>query len=168
MRSLWPMARFYDNVRLGILAASLQGREQRMSRIFDAIRDAERARASQSKASEKERQERRKVRRFTMRVPVFVYGHGASQEPFHEETTSLIVNANGALLALAHSVVPGETLLLTNPATRVEQSCRVIHLRATQSHQSEVGVAFENPSAEFWPLPEESIFEKFPANSPNV
>jgi hypothetical protein len=139
-----------------------------MSRIFDAIRDAERARTSRTEPAGKEKQERRKVRRFTMRVPVFVYGRGASEEPFHEETTSLVVNANGALLALAHPVVPGETLLLTNPATRAEQSCRVIHLRATQSHESEVGVAFENPSADFWPLPEETIFEKFPANPPNV
>jgi hypothetical protein len=139
-----------------------------MSRIFDAIREAERARASRSGASGKERQERRKVRRFTMRVPVFVYGHGPAQEPFHEQTTSLVVNANGALLALEHSVVPGETLLLTNAATRAEQSCRVIHFRATQSHQTEVGIAFESPSTDFWPLPEETIFEKFPANSSDV
>lgn len=138
-----------------------------MSRIFDALRDAERVRASRTEPSGKERPERRKVRRFTMRVPVFVYGRDASEEPFHEQTTSLVVNANGALLALEHPVVPGCALLLTNPATRAVQPCQVVHLRASESHQTEVGVAFDNPSVDFWPLPEESIFEKFPANPPN-
>ena len=32
--------------------------------------------------------------------PVYVYGHGLGEEPFHEEAHTLRVDANGALLLL--------------------------------------------------------------------
>jgi hypothetical protein len=137
------------------LVAGFSGETHQMSRIYDALKSAQRERASKQKRDSEAANERRHVRRFQLEVPVFVYGHADGNEPFHEEATATVVNANGALLAMASQVIPGQTLLLTNPATHAEQSCRVVHLRASQAKTAEVGVAFDVHAPEFWPLPAE-------------
>lgn len=127
-----------------------------MSRIYDALKRAQHERASKRKREPEHTDERRHVRRFEVEVPVFVYGNAEGQEPFHEEAVALVVNANGALLAMASPVIPGQSLLLSNPATHAEQPCRVVHLRASQAKKMEVGVAFDSQAPEFWPIPAQS------------
>lgn len=130
-----------------------------MSRIYDALKRAQRERASNLKRGTERKQERRRVLRFELQVAVFVYGHAEGHEPFHEEAISLVVNSNGALLLMANSVVPGQVLLVTNPATHAEQPCRVVHLRASEAARMEVGVAFDSRAPEFWPLPAETSLD---------
>jgi hypothetical protein len=66
-----------------------------MSRIYDAIKRAQSERAASEQSKENPEFERRRAARVVLRVPVYVYGHGLRQEPFHEETTSLVVNSQG-------------------------------------------------------------------------
>lgn len=124
-----------------------------MSRIYDAVKRAQSEHANSKDSSAKIGFDRRRAQRIALQVPVFVYGHGRHQEPFHEETTSLVVNAHGALLPMSNRVRLGQELLLTNPATLTEQPCRVVFLASKRSHRSKVGVAFTGEAPAFWSLP---------------
>ncbi len=128
-----------------------------MSRIYDAIKRAQSERAGNKDTEGHSEFERRRAERVALRVPVFVYGHGLRNEPFHEESSSINVNHHGALLALSRKVKSGQELLLTNPATHSEQSCRVIFFKQKkQKRIVEVGVAFSEPAPNFWGMPGET------------
>src|SRR6266478_222914 len=99
-----------------------------MSKIFDALKLAESAQSSKvqsitstSTADPLEVPDRRRGRRWSLDIPVYVYGHGPGKETFHEEAHTLHVNANGALLLLSIPVRKGQKLLLTNTRTQREQ-----------------------------------------------
>jgi hypothetical protein len=124
-----------------------------MSRIYDAIKRAQSERAQTKGSKEDAGFDRRRAQRVALQVPVFVYGHGRRQEPFHEETTSLVVNKHGALLPLSNRVRLGQELLLTNPATQKEQPCRVVFLSSKRLRKNKVGVAFSDAAPSFWSLP---------------
>ena len=129
-----------------------------MSRIFEALRHAERVRSG--KLAEKpvgaepvKAPDRRRCRRWALDIPVYVYGHGPRKEPFHEEAHTLHVNANGALLLLSVPVRKGQKLLLTNTLTEQEQDCRVVFLGTRRTRTVEAGVAFPFTNPDFWRLP---------------
>lgn len=124
-----------------------------MSRIYDAIKRAQSERAAQEKSKDNPDFERRRTKRIHLRVPVYVYGHGAHQEPFHEEATSLVVNSHGGLLTLSTNVRSGQQLLLTNRATHSEQACRVVRLARRHRKKLEVAVAFTEAAPAFWSVP---------------
>src|SRR3981189_2336016 len=101
-----------------------------MSRIFDAIKNEQLVREGKVQPNAPvegavEIPDRRRSRRWSLDVAVYVYGHGPSKEPFHEEAHTLHVNANGALLLLSAPVKRGQILLLTNRLSAKEQDCRV-------------------------------------------
>jgi hypothetical protein len=121
-----------------------------LSRIYDAVKRAQSERAAKQKSENKIEFERRRAARIPLTVPVFVYGHGPRNEPFHEETTSLVVNSHGALLILSSKVKRGQQLWLTNPATRHEQACHVVHTAKKVRRRSEVAIAFTEPAPAFW------------------
>ena len=128
-----------------------------MSRIFDALKQAQLSRASKAQtnapaANVATPADRRRSRRWQRDVPVYVYGHapGPGTEPFHEEAHTLNVNAGGALLLLSVPVQEGQILLLTNQMTQREQDCRVVHLGAQHSRTVEAGVAFPTTNLDFW------------------
>lgn len=123
-----------------------------MSRIYDELKRAQRERIEKMEsAGDNALPERRCSPRVELSVPVYVYGHsGEAREPFHEETTSIVVNANGALVALASPVQLGQRLLLTNAGTREERQCRVVHFGAVKAPHALVAVAFSEPSPDFW------------------
>jgi hypothetical protein len=124
-----------------------------VSRIYDAIKRAQSERAGSKDSKADPEFDRRRAQRVALQVPVFVYGHGRRQEPFHEQTTSLVVNKHGALLPLSNRVKLGQELLLTNPATQSEQPCRVVFLASKRSRHNKVGVAFTGEAPSFWSLP---------------
>jgi hypothetical protein len=129
-----------------------------VSRIFDALKRAQQTRATRGKSREAVTSdgaiwERRRCRRWTLDVPVFVYGHSVDKEPFHEEAHTLGVSANGGLLVLGAKVRPGQKLLLINKATQIEQECRVVHLGPRRTKTIEVAIEFNLPNAGFWPVP---------------
>jgi hypothetical protein len=126
-----------------------------VSRIYDAIKRAQSELASTKNSESNTGFDRRRAQRIERQVPVFVYGYGRRKEPFHEETTSLVVNAHGGLLPLSNRVRLGQELLLTNPATQSEQPCRVVFLASKRSKQNKVGVAFTGEAPTFWSVPGE-------------
>jgi hypothetical protein len=138
-----------------------------MSRIFDAIKNAQRVREGKVRPNAPvegavEIPDRRRSRRWSLDVSVYVYGHGPEKEPFHEEAHTLHVNANGALLLLSVPVKEGQKLLLTNRLTQKEQDCRVVFLGMRRTRTVEAGVAFPLSNPEFWNLSTESADESRP------
>lgn len=97
--------------------------------------------------------ERRRSSRESVYVPLFVYGHDSTQEPFYQETNTLEVNANGGLLHLdeAANVRRGQKLLVMNRLNREEQECYVVTLKKRPKRADlRVGVAFAKAAPEFW------------------
>jgi hypothetical protein len=129
-----------------------------VSRIFDAIKRAERTRVAQGRdktgiTSDGESWERRRSHRWTVDVPVFVYGHAAGKDPFYEEAHTLGVSAYGGLLVLSANVRPGQKLILTNNSTQAELECTVVYLGPQRTKTTEVAIEFSLPNAKFWPVP---------------
>lgn len=62
----------------------------------------------------------------------------------------LSLSANGGTVALAARVVPGQTILLVNEATRQEQECRVVYVGPWEDGKAKVGIAFMQPAPDFW------------------
>lgn len=133
-----------------------------MSRIYDAVKRAQAELAARKSADNRIEFERRRTERVPLSVPIFVYGRGVRNEPFHEETNSLVVNAHGALLSLASKVSFGQELWLTNPATRDERPCRVVRVGKKSWKRSEVAVAFAEPAPTFWTRIEKSSAQPEP------
>jgi len=126
-----------------------------LSRIWDAIKWAEQQKGSRAAPTgnggqEKQESDRRRSARLALCVPVFVYGHAHGEEPFHEETKTLRVNAHGGLLTLAASVKRGQKLLLTNKVTQKEQECHVVYLGPKHPKKIDVGIEFTRPTPDFW------------------
>jgi hypothetical protein len=92
----------------------------------------------------------RSSRRLSLRVPVMAYGWINSQGSFHEDTTTVVVNASGALLTLWAKVEVGDTLFLVNKATHAEQECRVAYVQRDPAGAPQVGLAFLRKAPGFW------------------
>ena len=97
--------------------------------------------------------DRRRTRRRTFVIPVYIYGHGQGEEPFHDEAHTLNVSSTGALLLLSFPVREGQKLLLTNSFTEREQDCHVVFIGTRRSRTVEAGVAFPETNADFWQMP---------------
>jgi hypothetical protein len=143
---------------LGELSDTQRGPSgENMSRIFEALINAQRVREGKLQPNAPvedavEIPDRRRSRRWSLDVSVYVYGHGPTKEPFHEEAHTVHVNANGALLLLSAPVKKGQTLLLTNRQTQKEQDCRVVFIGTRRSRTVEAGVAFPLTNPDFWNL----------------
>jgi hypothetical protein len=112
-----------------------------LSRIFDALKRAEKERLSGGTDPAATPQvERRRSARWNARLIVFVYGHTADWSPFHERASSLNVSASGARLSMVMTVRPGQPLLLTNNVTQTEQECRVTYVACGELQNIEVRV----------------------------
>jgi hypothetical protein len=128
------------------------GAEKALSRIWDALKKAQQQKADREAGVLVPTVERRRSPRLTVDVPLFVYGHNGSEEPFYEETKTIEINGHGGLLLLGASVQPGQKLLLTNKLTHREIECRVVRLGPAHPYKTDVAVAFSNPAPEFWRL----------------
>jgi hypothetical protein len=132
-----------------------------MSRIFEALREAEEARAIQKglKAPKKNGpkvRERRRSPRLAAEIPVLVYGWGANGKPFYVEASTVTVNRNGALLRLQTPLNTGDELLITNKATNQDQVVRIVRIVNQTTGLIEAGVAFLVPDPAFWQIAEET------------
>ena len=128
-----------------------------MSKIWDALRKAERFR-NQRVCKEGLQiwdaiPERRSTKRFLANAPVLVYGYGATDDPFHEQTEALSVNAGGGLITLTTPVKPGQTLLLINEVNLKEEKCTVVREVSTHSDRIDIVVKFTQPVPDFWETP---------------
>jgi PilZ domain len=99
-----------------------------------------------------DRIEMRRSRRVLLRLPVQVRWTPAGETAITEDTTTLVVNAHGALLALAMKVKPGARIFVRNRAIVEDKECRVVRVGQKHDGKSEVGVEFLRPDAKFWGL----------------
>ncbi len=92
----------------------------------------------------------RSSKRISLHVPVLVYGWSKGEGSFHEETTTLLVNASGGLVTLAAKVGLGDTIFVVNKTTQQEQECRVAYVGVELQGKIRVGVAFKREAPSFW------------------
>lgn len=92
----------------------------------------------------------RRSQRIVLSLPVTVEADSADQPPFTELTHTLVVNAHGALIALAMRVAIGHRLLLENQQTRKTQPSRVVYLGPVHEGKTLIGVAFLTRAPGFW------------------
>jgi hypothetical protein len=107
---------------------------------------------------------RRRSQRVILSTPVSVRTEDAPKSAsFEEKTNTLVVNAHGALVALAGKVKRGQKLKLTNVSTHAEELCRVVYLGGATDGKIQVGVEFLKPAPDFWHIafpPEDWIVPK--------
>ena len=93
---------------------------------------------------------RRSSERKPFHVPVVVYGWSKTIGSFHEQTTTLMFNASGALVRLATPVNLGDKLFIVSKFTQEELEVRVVFNEPYPQGGSQVGIAFQNPVPTFW------------------
>ncbi len=126
-----------------------------ISKIWEALREAERLKKQRVEVERTENyldaiRDRRSTKRFLANTPVLVYGYGATDEPFHERTEAVSVNAGGGLITLTTAVNLGETLLLINEVNQKEEKCTVIREVSTYLDRTDIVVKFPQPVPDFW------------------
>lgn len=121
----------------------LEGREK-------SLWTGSRSRRTDAKDAGERRPQPRSGKRISLHIPVLVYGWSKDESSFHEETTTLLVNASGGLLTLDSKVALGDTIFITNKATQQEQECRVAYVERDVYGKVRVGAAFKNPAPHFW------------------
>ena len=126
-----------------------------MAKFFDSLRETElaiakRKRSLNAATSAMGRQDRRRTRRARVQIPLLVYGYTLNDGPFAEKTSTIEINAHGALIAMETVVPPGERLLLTNETNQKTQQCIVLSVTTRQRCEEEVAVAFATAAPQFW------------------
>src|SRR5580704_7528880 len=73
-----------------------------------------------------------------------------SGKTFVEETRTMIVFPQGAVLRLTEAVAEGQILILKNPRVKQEVACRVVNSKTNAAAKGYVEVEFFQPTAGFW------------------
>jgi TonB family protein len=76
----------------------------------------------------------------------------ASRELFTEDTKTVLVFPDGAVIRLAAEVSPGQLLFLTNKRSAAEVVCKVMHLRPYQPGVSYADLQFTEEKKRFWDM----------------
>ena len=83
-----------------------------------------------------------------LQVPITI----SSEEPkaeFSEPTSTLVVNAHGALITLEAKVNQGQKLFMSS-AVSEKRACRVVHVGPTLQGRTQYGIEFAEPAPNFW------------------
>jgi hypothetical protein len=108
--------------------------------------------AAASTATIREEAKPRSSPRISVHIPVMVYGWSHEEISFHENTTTLLVNASGGLITLEAKVSVGDTMFVVNQSTQGEQECRVAYVGPEFQGKLRVGFAFKRQAPSFWKL----------------
>jgi len=92
----------------------------------------------------------RRSQRILLSVPVVVSGKHANGVPFREDTTTMVVNAHGALILLREPVIVGEVVRVTHEGTGEQLDCTVKDIDPGQHGRPEIGIEFAHPNPRFW------------------
>lgn len=93
---------------------------------------------------------RRRSMRILLSVPILVSGKTVDNTGFNEETRTLVVNAHGALIALAAKVAAGQQITVSNKSTRQSLECHIVYLGNSSGGKTQMGVEFAEASSSFW------------------
>jgi hypothetical protein len=94
--------------------------------------------------------DRRRTRRVSVHIPVFVYGRTAGGDPFHEEAFTILVNGNGGLISMSSRVRPGQRLVVTNQGNDQTELCVVVSVEPRVTDRSKIALKFPKPAPKFW------------------
>ncbi len=92
----------------------------------------------------------RRSQRVLLTVPVLVQSEAEGGQSVLEEAQTLIVNAHGALIALAMNVEIQQPLLLKNQKSQDQEPCKVVYVGPAVNGKTQVGVEFTQPASHFW------------------
>jgi hypothetical protein len=121
-----------------------------MSRIWDSLTAVERQANESSRRSINPVADRRCGPRLWAYAPLLVYGRTTDDEPFHEPTEALRVNASGGLITLTTTVTTGHPFLLINKVNHKERKCHVVGHRGSYLNRSAVAFEFSESVPDFW------------------
>src|SRR5713101_7666542 len=93
---------------------------------------------------------RRRSQRIEFTVPVVIHRPPTDGSQFYEKTQTLVVNAHGALMALAEKVTPKQKLLMQNIDSGEQKECRVVYVKKELAGPTKVAVEFTRPAPGFW------------------
>ena len=93
---------------------------------------------------------RRRSQRVLMQVSVKLRGNDTEGRKFEEETSTLAINAHGALVLLQARITCGSKIHLQHNGTKEEQECHVAFLGPVRSGKAEVGLEFSETRPGFW------------------
>ena len=99
-----------------------------------------------------DRIELRRSKRVLLRLAIQVRWTPPGDTTITEDTTTLVVNAHGALISLAMKVKPGVRIFVRSRSVVEHKECRVVRVQEKHEGKSEVGVEFLRPDAKFWGL----------------
>src|SRR4029077_19462098 len=74
----------------------------------------------------------------------------AKLPPVHEETRTVIIFPQGAVVRLSASVNPGELVVLTNKRSGADVICRVTSVKTQPGIQNYVHLEFTQRALDFW------------------
>src|SRR6202453_1043549 len=95
----------------------------------------------------------------SLEVPVKVHGSRVTEavrdvtphtEPFEEQTSTMIVFPQGAVIRMSTTVSVGQMLVVTNQKTRQDAICRVVKVRTFSNLQGYVEVEFTHKQPGYW------------------
>ncbi len=93
------------------------------------------------------------------RITDVVRGTTPHTEPFEEQTTTMIIFAQGGVVKMTTPVTNGQMMVLTNLKTRQDVICRVLKVRNNPNLQAYVEIEFTHPQPGYW-----GVF--FPSDGP--
>ena|SRR5208282_1824410 len=97
-----------------------------------------------------------------LRVPVALTGSDESGVPFREESGTLILLPQGAVLPMKQRVRPGDRLGLFSSSRQMEVPCTVFGALQGKDGKMLVEIEFAEPQKHFWPV----SFPAWAGNSP--
>jgi hypothetical protein len=92
----------------------------------------------------------RRSQRIDLTVPVVVHRPQKGGSQFYERAQTLVVNAHGALIALAEKVTPSQRLFMQNINSGEQKECRVVYVEKGVAGPTKVAVEFTRPAPSFW------------------
>jgi hypothetical protein len=92
----------------------------------------------------------RSSERVAWKIPVVIYGFTTRTGAFHEETETLQVNSNGALVVLKTPLELEDRVFLIHKASHMEQEMRVANVEHHTYGERKVGLAFKQTMPGFW------------------
>ncbi len=93
---------------------------------------------------------KRRSQRIELTVPVVVHRAQKEGAQFYERAQTLVVNAHGALLALAEKVTAKQRLVMQNIDSGEQKECRVVYVEKERAGPTKVAVEFTQPAPTFW------------------
>src|ERR1700691_277073 len=76
--------------------------------------------------------------------------------PVHEETRTVIIFPQGAVVRLSATVAPGELVVVTNNRTGADVICRVTSVKTQPGIQNYVNLEFTQRALGFWEKPRQA------------